>query len=70
MKREKKEKQERFVLTYQQGMQLGLVGVLVDTKTGVNYFWSDEGNRITPLYDADGRILIEMPHAAPDAPEF
>lgn len=70
MKREKKEKQERFVLTYQQGMQFGMVGVLVDTKTGVNYFWSDEGNRIMPLYDTDGRILIEMPHSAPDAPEF
>ena len=71
MKRDKKEKQDRFVLVDQQGLYMGMVGVLVDTKTGVNYFWSNDGNRITPLYDADGNLLVELPsRERDDGPEF
>ena len=60
--RKKEPKEERFVSAYQQG----LIEVLIDRKTGVNYMvYCDE--HVTPLYDRDGSILVTpVPHDLPD----
>ena len=59
-----KEKQEkRFEVTVVEGSQLsesGLMQVIVDKETGVNYLFvkSGFGAGLTPLLDADGKIVV------------
>ena len=57
-KREKKEK--RFVLKEAQGLGMGAIEILVDTKTGVNYLVPQYPyGGITPLLDENGNVVIE-----------
>ncbi|MGN0527302.1 MAG: DUF6440 family protein [Acutalibacteraceae bacterium] len=53
----------RFELIEKEGMQLadpGLIMVITDKKTGVNYLFvkSGYGGGLTPLLDADGKPVI------------
>ena len=53
----------RFIVQEKSGSQLkdsGLVQVIVDRVTGVNYLWIKSGyaGGITPLLDADGKPII------------
>ena len=59
----KKDKYERFVLVHKEGSSLaakGLLYVLVDRETGVNYLYNTNGysGGITPLLGADGKPII------------
>jgi hypothetical protein len=53
---------KRFVVTESQGNAIldGLVQILVDKETGVNYLWRHEGNAggLTPLLDEEGKPVI------------
>ncbi len=54
---------ERFVVTEKGGSQLrdsGLIQVIVDQETGVNYLWVKSGyaGGLTPLLDADGKPIV------------
>lgn len=56
-------KEERFEVVYKDGTDLkseGLRQILVDHETGVNYLcWkAGYGGGITPLLDAEGKIVI------------
>lgn len=56
-------KEERFEIVFKEGSQLkdeGLRQILVDKETGVNYLcWkAGYGSAITPLLDAEGRVVI------------
>ena len=54
-------KQNRFVIKENQGLGMGLLYVVVDTQTGVNYI--SVGNLgptgITPLLDANGNVVVD-----------
>jgi hypothetical protein len=52
-------KEKRFVVTYQQ--QLGSVKIIVDTETGVQYFYVSEGysGGMSVLVDRDGKPIID-----------
>ncbi|MCT4777367.1 MULTISPECIES: DUF6440 family protein [Exiguobacterium] len=41
--------------------ELGQITILVDTATGVNYIqtWVGTGGGITPLFDANGDVVVE-----------
>ncbi len=59
-------KEQRFKVTFKDGSQLSEEGVrqiLVDMETGVNYLvWkSGYGAGITPLLDADGKVVLTKP---------
>lgn len=54
---------ERFVVKEKQGGQLkepGLIQVIVDQETGVNYLWIRSGyaSGLTPLLNADGKPVV------------
>lgn len=52
---------ERFVVQYKQGGAFsGITKVLVDTQTGVNYLWYNEGyaGGLTPLLDREGKPIV------------
>ena len=57
----------RFIVTHEQRLEktlgLGALQILVDTETGVNYINTvGEGySGITPLLDADGRVVVSHP---------
>ena len=56
-------KEQRFVTVFQEGVYLGEDGVrkiIVDRITGVHYLgWKmGEGAAITPLLDADGKVIV------------
>lgn len=56
-------KEERFVVKEKCGSQLkesGLIQVIVDKETGVNYLWVKAGyaGGLTPLLDAEGKPVI------------
>ena len=58
-----KEKNERFVEKLTEGRSLSELGartVLVDTETGVNDLISTSGDSggLTPLYNADGSLVV------------
>lgn len=60
--KEKKEKPKpRFVVKEQQSLGLGLLMVIVDTQTGVNYLVTGDSspNHITPLLDSEGNVVID-----------
>ena len=59
-------KDNRFEVIYKDGSQLmdeGLRQILVDKETGVHYLtWkAGYGAGITPLLDAEGKVVIEKP---------
>ena len=61
-------KDQRFVTVYQEGAYLGEDGVrkiMVDKFTGVHYLaWKvGEGAGITPLLDADGKVIVSSQYA-------
>ena len=59
----KEKKEKRFEVTVVEGSQLsesGLMQVIVDKETGVNYLFvkSGYGAGLTPLLDAYGRAVV------------
>lgn len=55
--------EERFEVREKCGSQLrdaGLIQVIVDRETGVNYLWVKSGyaGGITPLLDAEGKPIV------------
>ena len=56
-------KYERFVVTEKEGSQMkeaGVMQVIVDTETGVNYLFvkSGYGAGLTPLLDSEGKPIV------------
>ena len=51
-----KPQEKRFIRVYSQGYS----EILVDRETGVNYLFheSEYGAGLTPLLDADGKVLV------------
>lgn len=54
---------ERFIVTEKSGHQIkdsGLMQVIVDRETGVNYLWVKSGyaGGLTPLLNEDGKPII------------
>ena len=61
--KDKKDKNKRFVEKMTEGSSLSELGsrtVIVDTETGVNYLFLKCGysSAITPLYNADGSLVV------------
>ena len=59
-----KTQNDRFFVKEKSGSQLadsGLIQVIVDKETGVNYLWVKSGyaGGLTPLLDADGKPIVE-----------
>lgn len=59
----KEKKDKRFEITVKEGGELtdsGLMQVIVDKETGVNYLFvkAGYGAGLTPLLDADGRAVV------------
>ena len=57
-------KDRRFEVVYKEGSSLtdsGLIQILVDKETGVNYLFmkSGYGAGITPLLDAEGKVVVK-----------
>lgn len=52
---------DRFVRIYKQGM-VSVVEIWVDTQTGVNYIWRENGysGGLTPLLDKDGKPVVTL----------
>ena len=50
---------DRFRRVYKQGT-LSVIEIWVDTKTGVNYLYREEGysGGLTPLLDSDGKPVV------------
>ncbi len=56
----KDKKEKRFITKDGQGIGLGAVEILVDTKTGVNYLLVQTPySGITPLLDENGNVVID-----------
>lgn len=56
-------KDDRFEIIYKEGSQLkdsGLIQILVDKETGVNYLFmkSGYGAGLTPLLDENGKVVV------------
>lgn len=52
---------DRFQKVYKQGLGLsGKIEIWVDTRTGVNYFWHQDGyaGGLTPLLDESGKPIV------------
>ncbi len=60
-KSKKEKKRNRFVSKYDQVLGLGVLCVIVDTETGVNYICTGSASpeSITPLLDKDGKVVID-----------
>ena len=56
-----KKKPDRFVIKENQGLGAGMLYVVVDTQTGVNYLAVGglTPSYITPLLGADGNVVID-----------
>ena len=59
----KEKKDKRFEVTVKEGSELadsGLMQVIVDKETGVNYLFvkSGYGAGLTPLLDVDGKVAV------------
>lgn len=58
----KESKKERFIVKEEQFLGMaGLLSVVVDSETGVNYIITSNGDsvHITPLLDKDGKVMID-----------
>lgn len=55
-------KDERFVRVYSQG-KITVSQIWVDTVTGVNYFYHEDGysGGLTPLLDKNGKPVVSAP---------
>lgn len=53
-------KNNRFILSYEQGGLHDELRIIVDTQTGVNYIqvYYDQGTGLTPLLDAEGKVVV------------
>ena len=53
-------KEERFEITYKQNKFSGVVEILVDKETGVNYIYRSAGysGGLTVLLDSEGKPVI------------
>ncbi|MGD7045814.1 DUF6440 family protein [Jeotgalibacillus proteolyticus] len=53
-------KEKRFEEISVQHYQYGLIMLLVDTETGVNYMhaWTPQGISLTPLLDENGDVVV------------
>ena len=56
-------KDERFEILEKEGNQLkdsGLIQIIVDKQTGVNYLWVKSGyaGGLSPLLDAEGKPIV------------
>lgn len=54
----KEKSEKRFVVKSKHSSDLGMITILVDKKTGVNYL-SIAGTSITPLLDQNGNVIID-----------
>ena len=56
-----KKKQDRFVIKENQGLGAGMLYVVVDTQTGVNYLAVGglTPSYITPLLDSAGNVVVD-----------
>lgn len=54
-------KQKRFIIKEEETLSLGLVTILMDTVTGVNYLASMDTkiHCLTPLLDHNGNVVID-----------
>lgn len=54
-----KDSGDRFIITYEQGI-IDRMKIIVDTKTGVNYLFSNSGyaGGLTVLLDEEGKPVI------------
>lgn len=54
-------KKKRFSLKEEESYSFGVVRIISDTKTGVNYIMTVGvgGSSITPLLDSDGNVVID-----------
>lgn len=59
--RKKEIKKDRFIVKAEQLISSGLISVIVDSETGVNYIVTgcDDSMRITPLIDRNGKVKID-----------
>lgn len=50
---------DRFKKKYKQGIG-SILEIWVDTETGVNYLWREDGysGGLTPLLDKDGKVVV------------
>lgn len=54
-------KKKRFHLKETENCAFGIIRIVVDTMTGVNYIMTEGvgGASITPLLDSDGNVVID-----------
>ena len=54
-------KEKRFIVKEDQGIHLGVIEIVVDTVTGVNYLMTVGfgPTGITPLLDENGNVVID-----------
>ena len=58
-KEKKTKKSKRFKVVSQEVVDLNtILTIYVDTQTGVNYLGAGVGQGITPLLDAEGKVVI------------
>ncbi|OON97523.1 MAG: hypothetical protein ATN31_08090 [Candidatus Epulonipiscioides saccharophilum] len=56
----KENNEQRFIKKDAQGLGIGAIAILVDTKTGVNYLVAQTPySGITPLLDENGNVVID-----------
>lgn len=54
-------KKKRFRLKEEENYSFGVVRIIIDTETGVNYIMTIGvgGSSITPLLDSDGNVIVD-----------
>ena len=57
-------KEKRFRIIEEEGLGLGAIQIVVDTRTGVHYLLASGtgGLAMTPLLDSGGRVVIGPSH--------
>ena len=68
MKKEKRVKTKRFIIKEEQGIAGGVMHVIVDAQTGVNYVCASAigpPQGITPLLDKEGNVVIDPVESDP-----
>lgn len=59
--KDKNKKEKRFEEKLVENYQHGLIYILVDRQTGVNYMhvWNTQGSGLTPLLDENGKVIVD-----------